>query len=74
MSNKRKYPSRQVRRAAERRKAKHLDQKEQAQKGNQDRSDTQESDKPERKIDWKFVTSTVLTLVLILVNLLNSCG
>ena len=71
---KNRTPSRQVRRAAARRRAKQLAEKERAQKGNQKRKETQQSDKPKRKIDWKFVTNTVLTLVLILVNLLNSCG
>lgn len=63
MKNKRKYPSRQVRRNAERRRAKRLAEKEQAQKGNQDRSDTQESDKPKRKIDWKSTTGVIGVLV-----------
>ena len=74
MNNKRKYPSRQVRRAAARIKAKQSAQKERAQRGNQKREETQEPDKSKRKIDWKFAVDTALKLVLILVNIFNSCG
>ena len=73
MKNKYKYPSRQVRRSAERRKAKRLTQKKQAQKGNQKQNETEQSDKPKRKIDWKFVIDTVLKLALLIWKILNSC-
>lgn len=58
---KKRYPSRQVRRAAERRRAKQLVQKEQVQKGNQKR---EEPDQPKRKnIDWKSIPSIITALV-----------
>ena len=61
---KKRYPSRQVRRAAERRRAKQLAQKEQAQKGNQNQEETQEPDEPKRKnIDWKSIPSIITALV-----------
>ena len=63
MKNKRKYPSRQVRRAIARRKAKHLDPKEPEQNGNQDDSDTQDSDKPKRKWGWKSIKDVISLLL-----------
>lgn len=54
MKNKRKYPSRQVRRATERRIAKRLAEKEFKQNGNQKRKETHESDEPKRKNNWRF--------------------
>ena len=74
MKNKRTPTSRQVRRAAARRRAKQLEKKERAQKGNQKRKEAQQPDKPKRKIDWKFVIDTALKIALILVNILGSCG
>ena len=71
---KKRTPSRQVRRAAARRKAKQSAQNEQAQRGNQKREETQEPDKSKRKIDWKFAVDTALKLMLILLNIFNSCG
>ena len=71
MSNKRKYPSRQVRRAAERRIAKGLVQKEQAQNANQDRSDTQESDRPKRRIDWKSISRIIGSIVKLIDTILD---
>lgn len=58
---KKRYRSRQVRRAAERRRAKQLAQKEQAQKGNQKR---EEPDQPKRKkINWKLASGIIGTIV-----------
>ena len=54
MNNKRKYPSRQVRRAAERRRTKGLAKKKREKRGNQQRKETQESDKSKRKDNWRF--------------------
>ena len=72
--SKKRTPSRQVRRAAARRRAKRLPQKKQEQKGNQRQKETQQPDKSKRRLDWKFVIDTVLKLVLILLNILSSCG
>ena len=73
MKNKRK-PTRQVRRAAARRIAERSAQKERAHAGNQQRKETQQPDKPKRKIDWKFCVDTALKIALLLLNILNSCG
>ena len=73
MKNKRK-PTRQVRRATARRIAKKSAEKERGHKGNQKRKETQQPDKPKRKIDWKFVIDTALKTALVLLNIFNSCG
>ena len=54
MRNTRKPQSRQVRRAAERRRAKQLAQKDRAQKGSQSGKEPQEPDEPKRKDNWRF--------------------
>ena len=62
MKNTRK-PSRQVRRAAERRIAKRLAKKELEQNGNQKRKKTHEPDEPKRKFDWKPIAGIISALV-----------
>lgn len=58
--SKNRTPSRQVRRAAERRKAKQLEKKEREQTGNQKQEEPQELDEPKRKkIDWKSISSII---------------
>ena len=64
MNNKRKYPSRQVRRrTSKRRRAKRIAKKENAQKGSQKRKKTQETDKPERKDNWRFGIDMLVRLL-----------
>ena len=61
---KKRYLSRQVRRAAERRRAKQLAQKERERKGNQKQEKPQEPDQPERKkIDWKLASGIIGAIV-----------
>ena len=63
MSNKRKYRSRQVRRAAERQRAKRNAKTEYAPKGNQKRKETQETDEPKLKDNWRFGIDMVVRLL-----------
>ena len=64
MRNKRKYRSRQVRRAAERRISKGIAKTKYVQKGNQKRKETQEPDEPKRKGNWRFGIDMVVRLLV----------
>ena len=71
---KRSKPSRQVRRAQERRIAKQLAKKERENQGKQKAEETQIPDEPSRKIDWKYIIDKVLQGLLILSNFFKACG
>lgn len=63
MPKKGKIPSRQVRRASERRRTKQLAKKEREQNGNQNSREPQKSDEPKRAIDWKSGSSIITAVV-----------